>query len=107
MAEQKSRQRAELLQDVLTHDIRNYNQIALLQIEFLSEELKDNSSAMVFSNNILDAIQGTTDLVSKAERLTQALSLGNELTPVDLAKLVEPSLDLIRKANPKRVSITS
>ena len=60
LAEQKSRQRAELLQDVPTHDIRNYNQIALLQIEFLSEELKDNSSAMVFSNNILDAIQGTT-----------------------------------------------
>jgi sugar-specific transcriptional regulator TrmB len=42
--EELSRKRAELIQDILTHDIRNYNQVSRLNAELLAARLEDGQS---------------------------------------------------------------
>ena len=56
---ERSRRRAELMQDILTHDIRNYNQISRANAELLEDSLVDEK-LRGFAGSILNAVDGST-----------------------------------------------
>jgi two-component system, OmpR family, sensor histidine kinase VicK len=99
--EVKSRRQAELLQDILTHDIRNYNQVSRLSAELLKEELKDNIAVQPIVESLLKAVDGSTNLLTRAKRLGRVLSEESPtLYPVDLKEVIRDSLSLIKMSFP-------
>jgi CHASE3 domain sensor protein len=95
-----SRRRAELLQDILAHDVRNYNQVTKMTAELLGEQIANDPYSKKLTEDLLAAVDGSTDLVEKAQKIGKVLS--NEqvkLHPVNLVKTIEESMALIKKAN--------
>jgi signal transduction histidine kinase len=107
-AEGRSRRMAEVAQDILAHDIRNYNQIAMLNAEALEGMLKDPESKKLVGL-ILDAIRGSTSLIDKTRELGHILSQRDvTLLPIGLNESLVRALSLIRQANPDReLDVTS
>ncbi|MHB1908426.1 MAG: ATP-binding protein [Nitrososphaerales archaeon] len=98
--ETKSRKQAELMQDILAHDIRNYNQVMRLSTELLQQELPRNPTVKVVGDSMLRAIEGSTDLVQKAKQFGKILSEANpRLYPVSLAEAVENSFSLVKSSH--------
>jgi two-component system sensor histidine kinase VicK len=101
--ESRERTQAQLLQDILTHDIRNYNQIALTSTELLAEHLSGDQEAQVHLDRTMKAIRGSTELLEKASRLGKILSLPEpSLHSVDLRSCITDSLQLVRDSRPDK-----
>lgn len=106
---EKSLKSSELMQDILTHDIRNYNQISLLKIGLLKEELAeegrylDRNKVIGLADSALDAIDGSTMLVDKAKFLGKVVSEGDvRLRPTDLEDSLRGAIRVVASANPGR-----
>jgi signal transduction histidine kinase len=101
-AERRSRKMAEVAQDILAHDIRNYNQIAMLNAESLVARVKDTESKKLVGT-VLDAIKGSTNLIDKTRELGRILSQKDvKLFHVGVDESFRRALSLIREANPDR-----
>jgi signal transduction histidine kinase len=107
-AEGRSRRMAEVAQDILAHDIRNYNQVAMLNAEALGGTLKDPESKKLLGS-ILDAIRGSTGLIDKTRELGHILSQKDvTLVHFSLNDSLVRAISLIRQANPDReLEVTS
>ena len=98
--ETKHRKRAELLQDILAHDLRNYNQITKMTAELLGEQVAGDPYTKKLVDNLLASIDSSTQLVKEAQKIGKVLSEENvKLYPVDLMKTIEDSLTLVKNAN--------
>ncbi len=98
--EETSRKRAELMQDILTHDIRNFNQVARLNAELLGEGL-GNPEASARVSAILRAVDGSTKLIERAKKLGAIMAAKSVvLKPTSLKGSLERSVQLVRKGNP-------
>ena len=101
-AEGRSRRMAEVAQDILAHDIRNYNQVAMLNAEALDGMLKDPQSKKLLGL-VLDAIKGSTSLIDKTRELGHILSQKQvSLVSFSVNESLVRALSLIRQANPDR-----
>jgi two-component system, OmpR family, sensor histidine kinase VicK len=101
--EERLRKGAELLQDILAHDIRNYNQVTRLGVEMLQEELGKNDVLDPILTNIIESVDGSTRLLERAKKLGKIVSETNViLEPVNVMEVIESSMSLIRAANPSR-----
>ena len=99
---EKNSKAAEFLQDVLSHDIRNYNQIVITSAELLNGDLT-SSERQSLIDAILKATTGSSDLIDRAKKLGRILSLtGTELYPVDIEQSLQTSVALIMKTHPER-----
>jgi signal transduction histidine kinase len=102
--ESELRQESELMRDILTHDIRNYNQISMSNAEVLKERLGGNSELRTFIDAIIGAIDGTSGLIEKTKILTSIIEdKAAALRPVNLLESMERSMSLVKKANPGKV----
>ncbi len=100
--EESNRKRAELMQDVLTHDIRNFNQVARLNAELLADKAEDQDSVKRI-DAILRAVDGSSKLIERAKKLGGFLAAGEvDLRPMSLKASFDRSLALVRKGNPQR-----
>lgn len=98
-SEQKARREAELLQDLLTHDIRNYNQVSKMGAELLYDIHKNDPETENILTSILDSIDGSTQLVEKGKKLGRVLSDEKvQLERVDLLKTIVDSASLVKNA---------
>jgi signal transduction histidine kinase len=103
LGEEKTRRQAELLQDILTHDIRNYNHVARLSGEILREQLKDNEELQLVADSLLKAVEESTALVDRANTLGRIISQKNAaLYPVNLSQSLETALALMKKIFPNK-----
>jgi signal transduction histidine kinase len=70
--ERRSRKTAELLQDILSHDIRNYNQVSIISAELLREDLRKNGETLEEASRLVDALarqsDGSGDFGGKAQK---------------------------------------
>jgi signal transduction histidine kinase len=99
---ERSRRRAELMQDILTHDMRNYNQISLANAELLEDSLTDEK-LRGFAASILNAVDGSSELIQRVRMLQNVMSQREPvLENVSLDESFERSLSLVRKAFPDR-----
>jgi len=104
--EERSRKRAELLQDILTHDIRNYNQVIRLSAELLKDELQDRKRIHPITDSLIRAVDESTRLVSRARDFGKMLSeVSPRLYPVSVSDLLKNALDLVKSTNPDKVII--
>ncbi len=102
MREESSRRRAELMQDILTHDIRNFNQVTRLNAELLADQAKDeDSKKRIFA--ILKSVDGSSRLIERTKKLGSILSASTvNLRPTGLKPSIERSMSLVRKGSPKK-----
>jgi signal transduction histidine kinase len=101
------RKEAELLQDILTHDVKNYVQVVRLSAELISEKVppQDNEIRPLMSD-LVNSVDKTIDLLDNARKLGKIISKENpELIPTDVSLVMRSSLDLIRRTVSKSVSI--
>ncbi len=103
--EAKATRQAKLLQDIIAHDITNYNQIIKLHIELLEDlpsvqgdaELRDSLKTMTI------AIDGSTNLLERGRKLGKVLSDRDvKLSPKNLLDSIDGSFSLVAKANPSK-----
>lgn len=100
--EERSRRQAELMQDIMTHDIRNFNQVARLNAELLESDLKGQEAAKRVSA-IIRAVDGSSRLIERTKKLGSIIAAEDvELRPVSLSKSFDRCVSLVRKANPGR-----
>ena len=98
--EERSRKQAQLLQDVLAHDIRNYNQILRFSIDLLGIE-EDGEKRASLLGMMADSVEGSTSLIDRAKKLGRITSEENvQLGPTNVKESLERSLSLVRRANP-------
>jgi signal transduction histidine kinase len=100
--EERSRKDAELMQDILAHDMTNYNQVIKLNAEVLEGKIADQE-ALGFVQTILRAADGSSELIQRAKTLSKVLSQEKgALHDVDLRQSLERALSLVRQSNPSR-----
>jgi signal transduction histidine kinase len=98
--EERSRRQAQLLQDILTHDIRNYNQVSKLSAELLREKFPNDPEVQTLVASLLESIDGSTSLVERGRKLGRILSEESAtLYPVNLIESLQRSLTLVRQGN--------
>ena len=102
-AAERSRREGELLQDILSHDIRNFNQAARLNAELLEDDITSGSSRAVLSS-LISAIDGSSALVDRAAKIGKILAAGSSvhLSPVPLRATIERSLAIVRGSVPEK-----
>jgi two-component system, OmpR family, sensor histidine kinase VicK len=106
LKEERSRKQAQLLQDILTHDIRNFNQVSMLSAELLKDVVTGNPQAERLADGILQATDGSSTLVEKGKKLGMILSEENpRLHAVDVISSISSSLQLVKRAFPEKVVI--
>ena len=100
--EERSRKEAQLLQDVLTHDIRNYNQIIRFDTDLLKLE-HDGTKREKLLEMMSAAIEGSTSLIERAKKLGRITSEENvRLTPTNLKESLDRSIALVKRAHPEK-----
>jgi signal transduction histidine kinase len=110
---ERSTKSAELMQDILSHDIRNYNQISQMSLELIRDGLSKNddasrAQAVKLVDSGLKAVEGSTLLVSRAKLLGSIISQPDtQLHPVDLEASLRRSAELVVSANPRKKVDTS
>lgn len=108
--ERRSRMEAELLQDILAHDIRNYNQAARLNAELLQEDIGNApaESLKPLVDSVISSIDGSTRLVERAAKIGKILAEGSSVTlsPVSLAETIASAETVVRRSqHEKEISI--
>ncbi len=100
---------SRLLQDIIAHDINNYNQIISLSAEILGEKLGHDAEAEELIARLQKAIRGSRDLLEKAKRLGKVLAEDDDRTlhQVNLFDSINRSLAVIEKAEAKKQIIVS
>lgn len=103
--ERNNKRQAELLQDILAHDIRNYNQIILSNAEVLRDTLPGAQLGSVEA--IMRATEGSTGLVERAVKFSKIVASPTQsLSSVVVEDSIARSLALIGKAySPKSLSV--
>ncbi len=71
--EKRSRKAAELLQDIMAHDIRNYNQFSKTGAELLKEDFQ-STQRLSLIDSILRATDGSSELIDRAKKLGRIIS---------------------------------
>jgi hypothetical protein len=102
----RSRREAELLQDILAHDIRNFNQISLTSAELLKSEYP-TAEALPLIEEILSATERSSNLIERAKNLGKIISQQVKLYPIDLEESLRRSVDLVTKAHREKTVIPS
>jgi signal transduction histidine kinase len=103
MVEERTRKEAQLLQDILTHDIRNYNQIQLTNAELLAEKVKGDRDLAAPVSALVRAVENSTRFVERAQRLGWIMSDARpRLQPVDLLESIDRAWLHAKSAYPKK-----
>jgi signal transduction histidine kinase len=102
-SEENTRKRSQLLQDILTHDIRNLSQVTLLNAEVLQNELEKNDTLHSIVSSLINSILSTTELLETTNRLGKVL-FDNEpiLKPINLLEVIGSSVSLVKRAHPEK-----
>jgi signal transduction histidine kinase len=82
-----SRRDAELYTDILSHDIKNFNQAILGYLELLSMKLKDSDS-LGFLDKISDQVMNTIWLASNVRTMSRVAFSETEMSRVDLGSIL-------------------
>jgi signal transduction histidine kinase len=103
IVEERTRKEAQLLQDILTHDIRNYNQIQLTNAELLAEKVKGDRELDAPVSALVKAVNSSTSFVERAQRLGWIMSDSRpRLQPVDLLESIDRAWLHAKSAYPKK-----
>ena len=102
--ESESRRQTELLQDILTHDMRNYNQIAESNAEMLRDSLDPSQIPLV--DAIIKAVNGSSDLIERTKMMSKIASGDRgHLKDVWLEDSINRSFSLTAKAYPAKTMV--
>lgn len=102
-AKERTARQANLLQDIISHDIRNYNQVIKLSAELLQDELGGDQRVKSIVDGMLTAVDGSTALLERTKKLGKILSEERaKLYPVDALKAIREGISLIRAALPEK-----
>ena len=89
--ERKIRREAELLQDILAHDLRNFNQIILSNADVMLQEGNKLSleQRKTMLTEIVTAVERSAKLMDRAKRLGRIINEESKLRPINLVESLE------------------
>jgi signal transduction histidine kinase len=103
---EQNRSTSELMQDILSHDVRNFTQVSKASAELLREELLDRHPSPLL-DSIERAADNTRDLIERMKKLTKIVNQATELCPIELSGSIERAVRVITDANPdKRIAVS-
>ncbi|MGH2639023.1 MAG: sensor histidine kinase [Rhabdochlamydiaceae bacterium] len=101
--EVEARKQAEMLQDVLSHDMNNFLQIILMNAEVLNAETTDDLTKGR-SRTIIDCCGEASKLVKNAMQISKLNREGHSVTlsPVKIAAVIEGAYNTVKRLTPLR-----
>ena len=100
---QNATREAGLLQDILTHDIRNYNQVVMSCSNIIDEEAKGNQEIGKMTSVLLNAVERSTIFVDRAKMLGKIISDHDFVCrPTDLVESIKHSFERTQRDFPDK-----
>lgn len=98
-----------LLNDLMTHDINNFNQGIMGYVELLLQDKRLDDNQRKYAERALVQVRNNARLIENIRKLAKIRLMGDaELQPTDLQKVVAEAIAAVVKANPERkLSIVS
>ncbi len=95
-------QRAEFYNDLMSHDVRNYNQGIMSNLELLnmSEDLPEDVKR--FSKNALNQVIGSSRLITNLQTLSDLKHSKASLNNMDVIPFIEEALDYTKTSFPDK-----
>lgn len=100
------RRESEFFIDLLSHDIRNFNQISMGYMEILG--LNDNltTDERAFLDKALGGVMGSNKLIDDIRRVRSIRESGDKnIAPADLGKIIKGAQDKVKRANEGKVVV--
>jgi len=92
-----------LLNDLMTHDINNFNQGIMGYIELLLQDKRLDEGQRKYADRALLQVRNNTRLIENIRKLAKVRMISEaELVPVDLHKAVSDAVESVEKAYPDR-----
>ncbi len=100
-------ERAEFYNDLMVHDVRNYNQGIMSNLELLnlSEDLSEN--ARRFSRNALNQVIGSSRLINNLQTLSDLKHSKAILDNMDIIPFIDEALDYTKTSFPDKKIIVN
>jgi signal transduction histidine kinase len=100
---QTSTREAGLLQDILTHDIRNYNQAVLGYAELIDQVGNGDHKISDLTSSLTNAVERSTNFVERAKLLGKIISDQDfVLRPTDLLETLRRSIRICEERLPNK-----
>ncbi|OGS44833.1 MAG: hypothetical protein A3K76_06785 [Euryarchaeota archaeon RBG_13_57_23] len=98
-----------LLNDLMTHDINNFNQGIMGYIELLLEDRRLDDNQRRYAERALVQVRNNAHLIDNIRKLSKIRMIADaELMVTDLQKVIVEAIEVVTKANPeKKVNIVS
>jgi len=98
-----------LLNDLMTHDINNFNQGIMGYIELLLEDKRLDDNQRRYAERALLQVRNNARLIDNIRKLAKIRMMsGSDFEPMDIQKAVAGAIEAVTKANPDRkISIVS
>lgn len=92
-----------LLNDLMTHDINNFNQGIMGYIELLLQDKRLDESQRKYAERALLQVRNNARLIDNIRMLAKVRMMSDaDLVPVDLHRAISEAADVVSKANPER-----
>lgn len=106
---EKTHRRSQLLQDILTHDMRNYLQSLLFDVEGIRDLARDENFVRKRAVAMLKTLERSNTLIERARKLDKIVAPGHfvNLLQTDVGESLDRSLSLVESANPGRKIVIS
>lgn len=95
-----ARSEAEFYVDLMSHDIRNFNQVSMGYLEMLelSENLSEDERA--YLTKALSGVHGSNRLIENVRTVRTVIESGDQnIAPTDLGKVLQENIEQTRKAH--------
>jgi signal transduction histidine kinase len=97
---ERLRRESEFYVDLMSHDIRNFNQVSMGYMEMLelSENLSEEQRA--YLEKALSGVRGSNKLIDDIKRVRMVRETGgNNIVPMDLGKIIDEDIQYVIKAH--------
>jgi len=98
-----------LLNDLMTHDINNFNQGIMGYIELLLQDKRLDESQRKYADRALLQVRNNARLIDNIRKLAKVRMMSDaDFVPMDLNLSISEAVDVVAKANPeKKITLVS
>ncbi|HJX04969.1 MAG TPA: GAF domain-containing protein, partial [Thermoplasmata archaeon] len=98
-----------LLNDLMTHDINNFNQGIMGYIELLLQDKRLDDNQRRYADRALLQVRNNARLIDNIRKLAKVRMMSDsEFVPVDLQKAISEAVEMVARANPdKKITLAS
>jgi len=97
----REQERAEFYNDLMAHDINNFNQAILSNLELI-KSFETSPRVQEFADNALKQIKGSTELIQNLNKIKQLQNEEAQVHDMDVIPFLEEAIDNVRSSYPSK-----